>query len=155
MGASLRRVLMAVSGTAVALLLIIGLRGTDQPPPQDASVLPGDDPDPGPSIVPGPQHLPEGSYTVTGDAESTPFGPVRVRLAVDGGRIVDVTTVTAPKNDGHSREISAFAVPELRREVLAAQSAAVDAVSGATYTTEAYQESAQSAIDRALAGQHD
>jgi uncharacterized protein with FMN-binding domain len=153
--ASLRRVLLAVCATAVAVLLLVGLKGTEQPPPVGAEVLPGGEPDPGPSIVRGPVRLPAGTYMVTGDPESTPFGPVQVRIDVAGRRIVEVTALRAPKLDGHSKEISAFAVPELRREALAAQSAAIDAVSGATYTTVAYQESLQSALNKAAAGQHD
>lgn len=155
MRASLRRVLLAVSGTAVAVLLLIGLKGTEQPPPVGADVLPGDEPDPGPSIQREPVRLPAGTYTVTGDSESTPFGPVQVRIDVAGQRVVDVTALRAPKLDGHSKEITAFAVPRLRQEALAAQTAAIDTVSGATYTTVAYQESMQSALNKAAAGQHD
>ena len=155
MRASLRRVLLAVFATAVALLLLIGFKGTQQPPPVSADVPPGDGPDPGPSIVRNPVRLPTGTYSVTGDSEGTPFGPVQVRIEVARQRIVDVTTLRAPKLDGHSKEISAFAVPELREEALAAQSAAINAVSGATYTTVAYQESLQSALNKAAAGQHD
>jgi len=148
-------VLLAISATGVAALLLIGLKGTQQPPPVGSEVLPGDEPDPGPSIVRGPARLPGGTYAVTGDSEGTPFGPVQVRIDVAGSRIVDVSAVEAPRSDGHSREITAFAVPELREEALTAQSAAIDAVSGATYTTVAYQESLQSALNKAAAGQHD
>jgi uncharacterized protein with FMN-binding domain len=83
----------------------------------------------------------------TGDAESFPYGTIQVRLTVRGGRVVDVATVQAPQG-GQSGQIAGFALPELRLEVLAAQSARIDAVSGASYDSQAYANSVQSALAR-------
>ena len=88
------------------------------------------------------------AVTVTGSTVSTRFGDVAVQLTIDSGKITDVAAVALPTGR-HSGEISDFVAPILASEVLQAQSANIDIVSGATYTTEAYAESVQSAIDQA------
>jgi uncharacterized protein with FMN-binding domain len=82
-----------------------------------------------------------------GDLVNTPYGPVQVQVQVANGRINDVAVVAYPDFDGKSQRINARALPELRSEVLTAQSARIDTVSGATYTSMAYERSLQSAID--------
>ena len=57
--------------------------------------------------------------------------------------------LTYPSGNGHDTAINAYALPQLRQEVLAAQSAQVDAVSGATVTSDGYRESLQAALDAA------
>ena len=86
--------------------------------------------------------------TVTGSTISTRFGDVAVQITIDSGQITDVQAVALPTGR-HSGEISDWSAPILASEVLQAQSANIDIVSGATYTTEAYAESVQSAIDQA------
>ena len=63
-----------------------------------------------------------------------------------------LTAVRLPSGDGRSQEISSFAAPQLAQQALAAQSANIDGVSGATYTSESYRSSLQSAIDQLPAG---
>jgi uncharacterized protein with FMN-binding domain len=92
---------------------------------------------------------PPTTQTVTGDALQDPYGTVQVAVKLKGGRIVDVTPVAIPLDSGQSQEINTQAAPILRSEVLQAQSAQVDIVSGATYTSEAYARSLQSALIRA------
>ncbi|GAA3691106.1 hypothetical protein GCM10023081_30650 [Arthrobacter ginkgonis] len=87
--------------------------------------------------------------TVTGDAYSTRWGDVQVRITVEGGEITDVEAVELPERDGHSQRISQVAEPVLREEVLSSQSTDVQLVGGATYTSRAYLDSLQSAIDKA------
>lgn len=87
--------------------------------------------------------------TWTGSSVATRFGAVQVAITVAGGQITDVTAVHLTDEDGRSVSISNRAAPILRREVLAAQSAKVQAVSGATYTSDGYLTSLQSAIDQA------
>jgi uncharacterized protein with FMN-binding domain len=87
--------------------------------------------------------------SVTGDAYSTHWGDVQVRITVEGGEITDVEAVELPESDGHSQRISQVAEPVLREEVLSSQSADVQLVGGATYTSRAYLDSLQSAIDKA------
>ena len=92
-----------------------------------------------------------GSTTVTGDSVDTRFGPVQVQITVQDGRIVAADAVVSPDGDGRSVEINARAVPLLDQQAVAAQSAAIDGVSGATYTSNAYTQSLQSAIDQMAA----
>jgi uncharacterized protein with FMN-binding domain len=87
--------------------------------------------------------------TVTGTSASTRWGPVQVRLTVDGGTITDVTVVEYPSGNGRDRQINARAIPILVQETLDAQSADIDMVSGATVTSEGYVESLQAALDKA------
>jgi uncharacterized protein with FMN-binding domain len=87
--------------------------------------------------------------TVTGDSTDTRWGPVQVRITVDGGRITDVTVVDYPNGNGKDQQINARALPVLVRETLDAQSANIDMVSGATVTSDGYIGSLQSAIDQA------
>ncbi|MEU5252158.1 FMN-binding protein [Streptomyces longwoodensis] len=86
--------------------------------------------------------------TVTGAVAQTQYGPVQVRVTVSGGRISAAEAVQAPKG-GESDRKTALAVPRLNREAVAAGSADIDSVSGATYTSEGYKKSLQSALDRA------
>jgi uncharacterized protein with FMN-binding domain len=89
-----------------------------------------------------------GTQVLTGDAARTQYGPVQVRVTVSGGRITDVETLQAPRG-GRSDQVTADAVPRLDRAAVAAGSADIDAVSGATYTSAGYRQSLQSALDRA------
>jgi len=89
------------------------------------------------------------SRTLTGSAQSTRYGTVQVRVTMTGSRIDDVAFVQLTARDSRSRQINAAAAPVLLRETLAAQSADIDAVSGATYTSDGYERSLQSALDQA------
>jgi uncharacterized protein with FMN-binding domain len=91
---------------------------------------------------------PVASRSYTGDTYDTPYGPVQVRMTVKGDRITDVVALQLPDGSSRSREINGYAEPQLRQEALDAQSANIDTVSGATYTSDAYASSLQSAIDR-------
>ncbi len=87
--------------------------------------------------------------TYTGSSVNTRFGSVQVAVTISGGAITDVTAVHLTDADGKSIQISNRAAPILRDEVITSQSANVANVSGATYTTRAYLESLQSALDQA------
>ncbi|MEU7019098.1 FMN-binding protein [Streptomyces sp. NPDC046203] len=89
------------------------------------------------------------SGTYTGESVETRYGPVQVRITVSGGRITEATAVRTPFANERDRETAGYAVPVLTSETLAAQSASIDAVSGATYTSEGYTRSLQSALDQA------
>jgi uncharacterized protein with FMN-binding domain len=88
------------------------------------------------------------SGQITGSAVQIPFGTVQVRITVQNGRISDVTALQMPSDQFRSSEISNYAAPQLRSEVLSAQSAQIDTISGATYTSEGYIQSLQSALDQ-------
>ncbi|WP_266378733.1 FMN-binding protein [Streptomyces canus] len=86
--------------------------------------------------------------TVTGAVSQTQYGPVQVRITVSGGKITNAEAVQAPKG-GTSDEKTALSIPKLNQEAVAAGSADIDSVSGATYTSEGYKKSLQSALDQA------
>lgn len=89
------------------------------------------------------------SKTFTGPTEDTRHGPVQVSIIVKSKKIVNVKTATSPLDDGRSPFLQGRAIPILKQETLAAQSAKIDTVSGATETSEAYIQSLQAAIKKA------
>lgn len=89
--------------------------------------------------------------TFTGSPTSTRYGPVQVQITVTGGKIVDVQAVEYPTDNSRDRQINERAIPQLVSETLNAQSADIHFVSGATYTSQGYLDSLQSAIDQANA----
>lgn len=89
------------------------------------------------------------SGTFTGDPADTQYGPVQVQITVSGGRITAAQTLQVPQESNRDVRINSAAVPILNQEALTAQSAQIDTVSGATYTSEGYAQSLQSAIDAA------
>jgi uncharacterized protein with FMN-binding domain len=94
---------------------------------------------------------PSAPQVVNGAVVSTQYGDVQVRIVVTGGRLTDVTALRLTDSSGRSVSISAYAAPILRREALAAGSAHIDSVSGASYTSQGYIASLQSALDAARA----
>lgn len=88
--------------------------------------------------------------TVNGDVYTNKWGPVQVQVAFAAdGTLATVDTIQTPYLDGKSVRINDRAVPVLNSEALASQTAQVDTVSGATYTSIDYEHSLQSAIDAA------
>jgi len=84
-----------------------------------------------------------------GSVAQTRWGPVQVSITVANGKIVGVSVPTYPNGNGRDREINAYALPMLTKATLAAQSADIDTISGATVTSDGYKESLQSALDTA------
>jgi uncharacterized protein with FMN-binding domain len=91
------------------------------------------------------------STKVDGPVVSTRFGDVQVEVVVASGKVTDVVALELPTGR-RSGQISQYAGPILRQEALQAQSAKIDLVSGATYTSDAYTQSLQSALDQAGVG---
>ena len=87
--------------------------------------------------------------TVTGSTASTRWGDGQVSITVTDGKITAVDVPEYPTGNGKDREINADALPVLTQETLAAQSADIDMVSGATVTSQGYLQSLQSALDKA------
>ena len=90
------------------------------------------------------------SGTFTGDAVQTRFGDVQVEITVENGVITSSNAIQYPNRDRHDQQINSYAVPVLNAAAVAVQSADIDSVSGATFTSLAYAESLQSAIDQAF-----
>jgi uncharacterized protein with FMN-binding domain len=101
------------------------------------------------SSTPSPTPSAAAARTVTGAVAQTQWGPVQVQLTVASGAITAVDVLEYPNGNGRDAEINAYALPVLVQETLSAQSARIDMVSGATFTSEGYLQSLQSALDQA------
>ena len=86
---------------------------------------------------------------VDGKVVNTRYGPVQVEVTLSGSTIVDVQALQLPSDRQYSAEISDYVAPYLRRMALQAQSASIDIISGATYTSTGYARSLQSALNAA------
>lgn len=89
-----------------------------------------------------------GTRTVTGSTVDTRYGPVQVSVSLRDRTIVDITALQLPSG-GRSGQISRFVEPILRSQALQAQGSNIDGVSGATFTSAAYAQSLQAALDSA------
>ncbi len=157
----MRRVISAAVGTIAGLIMLLTFKvqtvTTLAPPPSaisQASAAPAPT-----TVTTGAAGAPPSTTTtaaavattriVTGNAAQTRYGPVQVEITVTNGQITAATAVVYPTQSGRDRQINARAVPQLSQEALTAQSARIDTVSGATYTSNGYRTSLQSAIDQA------
>ncbi len=102
----------------------------------------------GPSSGPNETDRPLIDGTATGPRVETDYGPVQVRVTVSAGAIVEIEALILPTVHERSRWIDANLVPRLRQKVLTAQSADVDVMSGATFTSGGYLRSLQAALDQ-------
>jgi uncharacterized protein with FMN-binding domain len=141
-----KRALAATFLTTVALALLLSFRTPDTAGLSAPALASGA----GGAGATAGTGVGSGTYTgqLTGSVMQTPFGNVQVQVTLQNGKITDVQTLQLPSG-GHSSQVSQYAAPQLRNEVLQAQSAQVDSVSGATYTSQAYQQSLQAALDQA------
>jgi uncharacterized protein with FMN-binding domain len=166
----MRRVILAVTGTIAGLVALLGFRSHVPSSAPAVSVGgtsvggtsvggtsvggasvggTGDSNAAGsPSAEPSASAAQAGSHTVDGNVASTVYGPVQVQVVVGNDKITGVHILEQPTNTANDLAIGQFAFPKLIGETLVAQSAHIDAVSGATYTSAGYIQSLQSAIDR-------
>jgi uncharacterized protein with FMN-binding domain len=79
----------------------------------------------------------------------TRYGPVQLRVTLTGGKLTKVDVLQYPSDSNRDEEINAYALPQLNQEAIAAGNAHIDSVSGATYTSDGYTRSLQSALDQA------
>lgn len=139
----MRRTVVTVLATLAGLVLLLSLKPHHAAPP--AAVAPQHTgPTPAPTSSGGTR-----SGTVTGQVVHTKYGPVQVAAVLTDGRLTGVKVLQTPSDNGRDRQIAARAVPQLTKEAVAAHSAHIDAVSGASYTSEGYTQSLQSALDAA------
>jgi uncharacterized protein with FMN-binding domain len=87
--------------------------------------------------------------TVAGGLVQTQYGPVQVEITMRSGQITRARALAQPSGDSETDAINRDAIPQLVQETLAAQSARIDTVSGATFTSGGYRQSLQSALDAA------
>ncbi|MEU9342205.1 FMN-binding protein [Streptomyces sp. NPDC048278] len=142
----IRRVVLATAATVSGVVLLLSLKPSSDPTSASAAGA-------APSAAAAGQESPQGgtgaagTTTVDGDATQTQYGVVQVRLTVANGKITQAQAIQAPKG-GTSDQKTALSVPQLNKEAVAAQSANIDSVSGATYTSTGYKQSLQSALDK-------
>src|ERR1700761_1973359 len=146
----MRRVILAIVSTAAGLVLLLTFKthSTSAVHPPPAAIGSPNDPASAPAPASSPASAP-GSRTVTGAAANTIYGPVQVRITVRNGKVTAAQAVVYPQDTPRDQQINAFAIPELNQEAVAASSAKIDMVSGATYTSQGYLSSLQSALDQA------
>ena len=102
-----------------------------------------------PKPKPKPKPAAPTTKTVVGSLVSDPYGQMQVKMTVKNGRITNVGFTSFVANDSQSMSIDQYAAPILIHESIAAQSAHIQGVSGATYTSNEYMQSLQAAIDKA------
>jgi uncharacterized protein with FMN-binding domain len=151
----MRRAAAALVGTVLGLVLLLGFKshplGTKGTP---AALAPANGGTSAPLAGGGNDstgsagNSTSGTKTATGNSVDTRWGPVQVKVSLSNGRITDITVLDAPANNPRDIEINDYALPVLKQETLSAQSAQIDTVSGATYTSEGYIGSLQSALDQ-------
>ncbi len=169
----MRRAVFAILGTVTGTTLLVGAKVGGHPPVATTSLATSPSlPAPatgGPGVTPtapgskkatarttgAPKAAsakpPAGvSGRFTGSPVNEQYGTVQVTITMTAGRLTDVSA-TYPTSPSNSADINSGAIPQLRSEALSAQSAHIATVSGATYTSDAYQSSLQSALDRAHA----
>jgi uncharacterized protein with FMN-binding domain len=166
----MKRIVLSVLGTVLGLIALLSFKSHDHqvivgqlpsaalrpstsssagPSASGAGSTSSAPPDPAPSSsVATPSSSPK-SYT--GAAVDTRYGTVQVKLTLAAGKITDVSFVQLTSQDGRSADINSQAAPLLLQETLAAQGSNIDTISGATFTSEGYLQSLQSALDQAAA----
>lgn len=144
------RAAVTIVATAIAVVLLFSFKTPSISRPRTPA---GDVSQASPSPSAGPTDssaaFKDGQYT--GQDVFTQFGDVQVKVTIAGGKITDVQPLQVPFDRPRSAEISQYAVPQLHDEALQAQSAQIDGISGATFTSEAYAQSLQAALDQAHA----
>ncbi|HEX5741760.1 MAG TPA: FMN-binding protein [Pilimelia sp.] len=152
----MRRTTAAVVGTLAGAAMLVGVRLTATPvtfATQPVAAQPADLGAAGPAASGGGQRPAGGGGgdgrdgTFRGQSVPNPYGTVQVSVRISGGRITEAAA--SYPTDGNSGVVNGNAIPRLREATLQAQSADINAVSGATYTSDGYRRSLQSALDQA------
>jgi uncharacterized protein with FMN-binding domain len=151
----MRRAIFAIISTVVALIMLLsfkthGVVTASIAPPATVSgstSTGGSAPTspPGGGSASGSESA---ATSVTGAAVNTRFGPVQVRITVANGRMTAVQAIVYPQENSRDQEINSYAIPQLNAEAAQAGNASIDMVSGATYTSQGYIGSLQSALDQ-------
>ena len=161
----MRRVILTIAGTIAGLVALLSFKSHVPTVPSASVSTTGGTSSAGsasgassssssPATVPGEfpmgslaGKLPAGETAVTGHVATTVYGPVQIQLITRNSKIVKVAVLQQPMNTANDIQIGEFAFPKLIGETLAAQTAKIDAVSGASYTSAGYIKSLQSALD--------
>jgi uncharacterized protein with FMN-binding domain len=146
----MRRVILATVGTISGLILLLSFKTHPRKPLITPPVAAGS-PNTTPTTGSAPTAPANGSVTrtITGNAADTRYGPVQVKITVTNGQLSSVQAIEYPTDRARDIEINSVAIPELNQEAASAKSANIDMISGATYTSDGYIRSLQSALDQA------
>ena len=156
----MRRALATLAATVIGVYWVVTFKVTAEPNEVPVVSVPSPRATPAPTRTTQPvgratsTPVPSAALSVTGGTPftgvvvQTQFGPVQVQVAVSGGKLLDVAALQLPSDRSRSARISQYSAPILRSEAIQAQSARVDIVSGATYTSRAYALSLDSALKR-------
>src|SRR5579884_1445267 len=170
----MRRAIVAGTATVSGIVLLLGLRphssgsalgtssfsigsGSNSSPSTSAAAPATTAPAAGngqssssaPKSSPSTPSTSTGTKVVTGDAADTRYGPVQLQVTFSGKKITNINVLQYPTESFRDQQINSYALPILNQEAMSAQSANIDVVSGATYTSDGYAQSLQSAIDKA------
>ncbi|MGW6491863.1 FMN-binding protein [Streptomyces sp. NPDC055056] len=144
----MRRAVLATTGISSLVVLLLTLKPHQLPATSGATPR---------SSTPSPSGTSMGTAsgtatgTFTGDPVDTQYGTVQVAVTLDKGKLTAVKVLQAPDQNGRDQQIASYSLPRLTQEAIGAQSAHIDAVSGASYTSQGYIQSLQSALDQAHA----
>lgn len=162
----MRRIIISSAATISGVVLLLSLKPHSTATTSSASISTGSSQSssstaggtsasPSPSASSSSSSTSSGSgsststRTFTGTAAQTRFGPVQVKITVKNKKITNIEVVEYPSDNPKDQEINSYALPVLNQEAISAQSAQIDSVSGATFTSDGYVSSLQSAIDQA------
>lgn len=166
----MKRIIVSITGTVLGLVALLSFKSHGNPigaanglpsaalpsTGASASITPrtggSTRPPPAPSRTPArtTRTAPRAaSQQVLGNPVQTPYGVVQVKVSLAGSKITNVSFAQLSANDGRSQQINSQAAPILLKQTLSAQSAQINGVSGASYTSQGYDQSLQSALDKA------
>ncbi|WP_329127014.1 FMN-binding protein [Streptomyces sp. NBC_01465] len=145
----MRRAVLATTGISALVVALLALKPHQLPALAGVGPrTPASSPDTSSGTTTGSG---TGTGTFTGDPIDTQYGTVQVAATLSKGKITGIKVLQAPDQNGRDQQIASYALPRLTQEALGAQSAHIDAVSGASYTSQGYIQSLQSALDQARA----
>jgi len=148
----MRRIIVAVGTTATGLVLLFSWPTSWNRPVAaggQAAALGGAGTSQGTTATGASSSGSGTTATVDGAVVQTPYGNVQVRLTVTDGNVTAAEAIAYPDRGGTDVQISNYAIPILSQEAVQAQSAKIDMVSGATFTSRGYIQSLQDALDQA------
>lgn len=147
------RAVIAIAGTVAGLVLLLSFKTTGTAARSTSAASPA------PAIVrrrpattttaTTTNNPSTATTTVTGDVSENQYGPVQVQVTVRNGKVTAVDATQYPDGDSRSAQINAYAIPALNEEALQAGSANINLISGASYTSNSYLDSLQSALSKA------
>lgn len=145
----MRRVILAITGTIAGLVALLSFRSHVPSAPVATSsgrtgTTAGSNGTGQPAVS---ASVPAGERGIDGNVANTVYGPVQVQVLLKNDKVVNVNILEQPSSTANDLQIGRFAFPRLISETISAQSAKIDSVSGASYTSAGYIKSLQSAID--------